>query len=209
MHTYVLPELDYGYSALEPYIPARALELHHLKHHAAYVAGANATISQLSRAREQSDFTAINQLEKSLAFHLSGHVLHSMFWRNLRPDGGGRPEHELLAAVEEHFGNFRAMQAQVNAAAMNIQGSGWAALCWDSIGERLLVEQIHDHQGNSEQGGIPLLVVDMWEHAYYLKYENRKGEWIDAFWNLVNWADVEARFTHARRLDLALLSPSH
>jgi Fe-Mn family superoxide dismutase len=204
MPEYRLPELAYGYDALEPHLSARILELHHGKHHKAYVDGANTVLEKLEHARDTGEFGSINQLEKNLAFHLSGHILHSIFWKNMSPDGGGKPQGELSAAIEEHLGSFHAFQSQVTEAAMNVQGSGWGALSWEPVGQRLIVEQVYDHQGNIGQGGPPLLVLDMWEHAYYLQYENRKGEWVEAFWNLVNWDDVATRFDAARKLDLAL-----
>jgi Fe-Mn family superoxide dismutase len=204
MAQYELPDLPYDYSALEPHLSARILELHHDKHHAAYVAGANAVLEKLESARTSRDFGTINQLEKNLAFHLSGHVLHSIFWKNLSPDGGGRPEGDLEAAITEHLGSFDACRAQITEAAANVQGSGWAALSWEPVGQRLIVEQVYDHQGNVGQGGPPLLVLDMWEHAYYLQYENRKQEWVAAFWEIVNWTDVANRFAEAQRIDLVL-----
>ena len=204
MKKYVLPELGYGYAALEPHYSARMLELHHSKHHAAYVTGANATLDKLSAARADNHFEAINQLQKSLAFHVSGHVLHSLLWRNLSPRGGGAPEGELLAAIEESFGAFDALRSQMTEAAVNVQGSGWGAVAWEPVGKRLVVEQIYDHQGNIGNGTIPLLVLDMWEHAYYLQYENVKGDWVTAFWKLVNWEDVATRFRSVCSLDLTL-----
>lgn len=204
MAPYTLPDLAYDYGALEPHLSGRILELHHGKHHAAYVAGANTVLDRLVEARSSGDYGTINQLEKNLAFHLSGHVMHSIFWRNLSPDGGGRPDGELAAAIDEYLGSFDAFRAQLTEAAMNVQGSGWAALSWEPLGGRLIVEQVYDHQGNVGQGGPPLLVLDMWEHAFYLQYENRKGEWVDAFWELVDWGDVTKRFASARSIDLEL-----
>ena len=202
MPTYTLPELDYSYDALEPYLSAEILELHHGKHHAGYVAGANTTFEKLREARESRDFDTINQLEKNMAFHLSGHVLHSLFWKNLAPDAGGEPEGDLAAAVTEHFGSFAAFRAQLTEAAMNVQGSGWGALSWEPMAKRLIVEQVYDHQGNIGQGGPPLLVLDMWEHAYYLQYKNVKADWVDAYWHLVNWSDVARRFDAVQGLSL-------
>ena len=201
---YTLPDLPYDYSALEPHYSAKVLELHHDKHHAAYVKGANATLEKLAEARAKEDYAAINQLQKSLAFHLSGHTLHSLMWKNLTPKGGGRPEGELAAAVNEAFSSFAAMQHQMNEAAKNIQGSGWSTLAWEPVGGRLVVEQVHDHQGNIGNGTVPLLVLDMWEHAYYLQYKNVKEDWVKAFWNIVNWPDVTQRFAKVRTLDLGL-----
>ena len=202
MAIYSLPELPYDYSALEPHYSAQVLELHHDKHHKAYVDGANATIEKLEKARSDDDFGAINQLQKNLAFHLSGHVLHSMFWENLSPDGGGTPAGELEAAIEQSFGSFDGFRNQLTEAALNVQGSGWGALTWEPLGQRLIVEQVYDHQSNVGQGAPPLLVLDMWEHAYYLQYKNVKADWVKAYWEIVNWPDVSARFERARKLQL-------
>jgi superoxide dismutase, Fe-Mn family len=202
MALYELPELPYDYAALEPHYSAEVLELHHDKHHKAYVDGANTTFQKLSDARDSGDFGTINQLEKNMAFHLSGHVLHSLLWTNLSPDGGGEPEGELAAAVKESFGSYEALRAQMSEAANNVQGSGWAALSWEPLGTRLIVEQVYDHQGNVGQGGPPLLALDMWEHAYYLQYKNVKKDWVEAFWNIVNWPDVANRFDRVKSLQL-------
>jgi len=204
MGKYTLPELPYDHAALEPHYLAQVLELHHDKHHAAYVAGANATLDKLAEARDKGDFAAINQLQKSLAFHLSGHVLHSLLWKNMSPKGGGQPQGELAAAITEFFGSFEGCRNQLSEAANNIQGAGWGALAWEPLGKRLMVEQVYDHQGNIGNGTVPLLVLDMWEHAYYLQYRNVKGDWVKAFWKVVNWADVAKRFDSVRTLDLAL-----
>ncbi len=202
MPKYELPELPYAYSALEPHYSAEVLELHHDTHHKAYVDGANTTFEKLGEARQSGDFGTINQLEKNMAFHLSGHVLHSLLWKNMSPDGGGEPEGELAAAVKESFGSYDALRAQISEAANNVQGSGWAALSWEPLGGRLIVEQIYDHQGNVGQGGPPLLALDMWEHAFYLQYKNVKADWVGAFWNIVNWPDVADRFERVRSIKL-------
>lgn len=200
MPVYSLPELPYDYGALEPHYSAKILELHHDKHHAAYVKGANDALEKLDQARVSEDFGTINQLQKNLAFNLSGHVLHSLFWSNLSPDGGGKPEGELEAGIIEGFGSFDAFRNQTTQAGLNVQGSGWAALTWEPLGQRLIVEQVYDHQSNVGQGAPPLLVLDMWEHAYYLQYLNGKADWVNAFWEIVNWPDVADRFDRARRL---------
>lgn len=205
MTKYTLPELTYDYAALEPSISARIMELHHSKHHAAYVAGANTALEQMEEARAKSDFGAINKLQKDLAFHLSGHVNHSIFWKNLAPVNSDRPQGELAAAIDEFFGSFDGFQAHFNAAAMGIQGSGWAFLAWDSLGERLIIEQLYDQQSNVAMATIPLLMLDMWEHAFYLDYQNVKGDYVKAFWNIINWADVQARFDSATTKTQGLL----
>jgi len=204
MKRYSLPELPYDYAALEPHYSARLLELHHDKHHAAYVAGANATLDKLAEAREKGDFAAINQLQKNLAFHLSGHVLHSLFWLNMSKHGGGEPDGELADAIKESFGSFAGMKSQLTEAGINVQGSGWGALAWEPLRKFLVVEQVYDHQGNIGNGTVPLLVLDMWEHAYYLQYLNVKGDWVKAFWKVVNWEDVAGRLRAVQCLDLAL-----
>ena len=205
MTKYTLPELTYDYAALEPSISARIMELHHSKHHAAYVAGANTALEQMEEARAKSDFGAINKLQKDLAFHLSGHVNHSIFWKNLAPVNSDRPQGELAAAIDEFFGSFDGFQAHFNAAAMGIQGSGWAFLAWDSVGERLIIEQLYDQQSNVAMATIPLLMLDMWEHAFYLDYQNVKGDYVKAFWSIINWSDVQARFASASTKTQGLL----
>jgi len=195
--TYSLPELNYDYQALEPHISARIMELHHSKHHQAYVDGANNALKGLAEARETGVFANVNRLEKDLAFHLGGHVNHSIFWTNLHPDGGGSPEGEVAAAIGEFFGSLEAFQAHFTAASMGIQGSGWGVLSWDPVGAQLIIQQLFDQQGNTAQGTIPLLQLDMWEHAFYLDYVNVKADYVKAFWNIVNWENVGQRFEAA------------
>jgi Fe-Mn family superoxide dismutase len=198
MPTYTLPELTYDFGALEPHVSGKIMELHHDKHHAAYVAGANTTLEKLEEARAKNDFGALAGLERALAFHVSGHVLHSIFWTNLAPKAGGRPQGQLSSAIDRDFGSFDAFKAQLTQAAATVMGSGWAALSWEPLGRKLVVAQIYDHQGNVPNGSSPLLVLDAWEHAYYLQYQNRKAEFFEAVWNLWNWTDVERRFEAAR-----------
>lgn len=204
MKKYTLPDLPYKTSALEPHLVSDILELHHDKHHRAYVDGANATLDKMAEMRESGDFSALNQLQKDLAFNLSGHVLHSMFWRNMTPNGGGTPDGELNDAIERDFGSFDALRQQLTKAALSIQGSGWASLAWEPLGERLVVEQVYDHQGNIGNATTPVLVLDMWEHAYYLQYRNEKAKWVDSFWDIVNWKDVAARLKSVSGADLKL-----
>ncbi len=199
---YRLPVLPYDYSALEPHISGRIMELHHDKHHATYVEGANKTLEQLDEARDKADFTRLAALEKALAFNLSGHILHSLFWQNMMPKGGDKPEGELAEALQRDFGGFDSFKKQLSQAAATIMGSGWAALVWEPLGGRLLTTQIYDHQSNLSQGGIPLLVIDAWEHAFYLQYENRKAEFFEAVWKVWNWKDVAQRFHDARKVNV-------
>jgi Fe-Mn family superoxide dismutase len=205
MAVYSLPELTYDYSALAPHISAQIMELHHSKHHAAYVAGANTAIEKLAEARDANDFANINRLQKDLAFHLGGHTNHSIFWKNLTPDSQERPSGELASAIDEYFGSFDKFRAHFNAAALGLQGSGWAFLAWDAIGGQLIIEQLYDQQGNIAAATTPLLMLDMWEHAFYLDYQNVKADYVAAFWNIVSWQDVQARFEAARGQTKGLL----
>ncbi|MDO5721341.1 MAG: superoxide dismutase [Actinomycetaceae bacterium] len=198
MAVYTLPDLPYDYAALEPHISAKIMELHHDKHHATYVAGANTALEKLQEASEKEDNAAINLHMKNLAFNLGGHSNHSVFWNNMTPDGQGRPEGELAAAIDEYFTSFEKFQAQFTAVATGIQGSGWAILAYDTIGQRLTLFQLFDQQGNIPVGVVPLLMLDMWEHAFYLDYQNVKGDYVKAWWNVVNWDDVAQRFENAR-----------
>lgn len=205
---YVLPDLAYDYAALEPHLSARIVELHHSKHHQAYVDGANAVTEKLATARATGDYASLVGLEKTLAFHVSGHVLHSIYWTNLSSDGGGEPDGALAEAIGVHFGDFAAFKAQMTQAAVGVQGSGWSSLSWDPLGGRLVVEQIENHQHNTVQGATPLLVVDAWEHAYYLQYENRRADYAGAIWNIVNWPDVAKRFAVASAAPLSQVGRS-
>lgn len=204
MARYVLPDLRYDYGALEPHISGKIMELHHDKHHRTYVKGANDTLAALEKARSQDDFERIAALEHALAFNVSGHVLHSIFWQNLSPHGGGEPDGELAAAIERDFGSYHAFRSQLVKASSTIMGSGWGALAWDPVSRRLITTQLHDHQSETTPGGIPLLVLDAWEHAYYLQYGPDKAKYLEAIWNVVNWKDVAKRFATAQKVDLAL-----
>ncbi len=198
MTVYTLPELPYDYAALEPHISGTIMELHHDKHHANYVGGANTALEKLEAARESGDFAAINLYEKNLAFNLGGHTNHTIFWQNMTPDGQGRPEGELAAAIDESFGSVEKFQGQFAAAALGLQGSGWGILAWDALAGRLVTFQLTDQQGNIPVATVPLLMLDMWEHACYLDYQNVKADYVKAWWNIVNWDDVAARFERAR-----------
>ncbi len=208
MTTYTLPDLAYDYGALEPHISGEIMELHHSKHHKAYVDGANTALEKLAAARESGDFGSVPMLEKNLAFNLGGHTNHSVFWQNMSPEGGGRPDGELAAAIDEHFGSFDGFKGQFEAAGTTIQGSGWAVLSWDSISQGMRVFQLWDQQGNVPIGQTPLLMLDMWEHAFYLQYKNVKADYVQAWWNVVNWADVTRRFEAARTATAGLIVPA-
>jgi Fe-Mn family superoxide dismutase len=205
MAEYTLPDLPYDYSALEPSISGTIMELHHDKHHKAYVDGANTALAKLADARDSDDLTNVNKLQKDLAFNLAGHVNHTVFWTNMSPEGGDKPTGELAAAIDEFFGSFDKFRAHFTASALGIQGSGWSILAWDSLGSRLIIEQLYDHQGNLAAATVPLLMLDMWEHAFYLDYRNVKADYVKAFWNIVSWGEVQSRFEAAREKTSGLL----
>jgi len=195
---YTLPELPYDYSALEPFVSGDIMQLHHDKHHKAYVDGANTAADKLAEARAKGDFAIVNKLEKDLAFNLGGHLNHSLFWQIMAPANGAVPQGELAAAIDESFGSFDAFKAEFQAVALGIQGSGWAALAWEPVSQRLVNWQLSDHQANAPMAQLPVLQLDMWEHAFYLQYKNVKADYVNAWWNVVNWAEVQRRFTAAR-----------
>ncbi len=197
MAIYTLPELPYDYSALEPHISGKIMELHHDKHHSAYVAGANAALDNLDAARKADDLSKINQFSKDLAFNLGGHSNHTIFWNNLNPNGGGEPEGEIAEAIKDSFGSFEKFKAHFTAAATGIQGSGWAVLAYDTISHKLVIFQLFDQQGNIPVGLVPLFMLDMWEHAFYLDYLNVKADYVKAIWNIVNWENVNDRLAKA------------
>ncbi|GAA3660293.1 superoxide dismutase [Nocardioides ginsengisoli] len=198
MVDYVLPDLPYDYGALEPSISGEIMELHHARHHHAYVNGINAAVEQLAEAREKEAFGSLSTLEKNLAFHLGGHVNHSVFWPNMSPDGGDKPTGELAQAIDEYFGGFDRFRAHFQANALGVQGSGWSVLTWDVVAQRPFIVQHFDHQGNVPICMVPLLMLDMWEHTYYLQYRNDKATFVEQWWHVVNWDDVQRRFEAAR-----------
>jgi len=202
-----LPPLGYAFDALEPAYSAELLELHYSGHHKAYVDGLNRTLEELADVRQKGDFASINALEKNLAFNYSGHILHSIFWRNLEPNEGAPPSGHLESRIRAAFGGADAFRRQFSAAGASLQGSGWVALTWETTRGTLIVEQLHDHQNRSALGTVPVLVMDMWEHAYYLQYRNKKEKWIVSFWEMINWADVARRLDNAVCVDLAVEGP--
>lgn len=200
---YSLPPLGYSYDAFEPVLSSEIVELHYTAHHAAFVKGANKAVADLAEARSTGRYDAIAHLERNLAFHFSGHVMHSLLWRNLSPNGGGAPDAYLAEEIDRHFGSFRAFKAQLNAVCM-AQGSGWGVLSWDPLGRRLVIEQVYDHQSNVGRCSPPILVIDMWEHAYYLQFRNHKEDWLRAYWQLIDWQDAEHRFAAVRQAGIGL-----
>lgn len=192
---HILQKLPYAYDALEPYIDKQTVELHHDKHHAAYIAGLNKAEENLAKARQDSDFTHIQYWTRQFAFHGGGVLLHNLYWNSMAPKsmgGGGEPSGELLKMIKRDFGGFEPFGAHFTAAAKAIEGNGWCALSYRPEDDRLCILQIENHQKLTPWGNEPILVLDMWEHAHYLKYQNRKDEYINAWWNVVNWAHAEA-----------------
>jgi len=196
---YELPPLPYAYDSLEPHYDEQTVRLHHDKHHAAYVAGLNKAEEQLATARASGDYALIKHWERELAFHGSGHLLHTLFWENMTPRGGGQPGGDLATQIARDFGSFDAFKAQFTAAANAVEGSGWCLLGWAPGLDKLVILQVEKHQDLTVWGVVPLLIVDVWEHAYYLKYQNRRAEWLGSWWNIVNWADVASRFARAHK----------
>ena len=196
-----LPDLPYAYNALEPYVDEATMKLHHGKHHAAYVAGLNAALKKLEEARTKGDFSAIRALSLAAAFHGSGHILHSLFWKSMCPkEKSVQPtKGALYDKVTSDFGSLDAFKKQFSEAAKAVEGSGWAILAYEPSGKRLIVLQAENHQKQTIQGSVPLLALDVWEHAYYLKYQNNRGTYVDAWWNVCNWENAEKEFSMASK----------
>lgn len=192
---YALPQLPYGYDQLQPYISKEQLTLHHQKHHQAYVNGANAIFERLDKARKEGTDFDVKATLKELSFHIGGHLLHSLFWANLAPSGkgGGKPSGNLGAAIEKEFGGFDRFRKEFSLAATSVEGSGWAALSLCRETNRPIVMQIEKHNTNVYPAFAILMVIDVWEHAYYLDYKNERAKFVDAFWNIVNWDEVDKR----------------
>jgi Fe-Mn family superoxide dismutase len=199
---YELPPLPYDYDALEPHIDEQIMRLHHDEHHQGYVDGANKALKKLTQMRKHGQFEGIKHLKRDLSYNLSGHILHSIFWQNMSPTGGGTPTGALADAIERDFGSIDAMRQGFSAAAENVADSGWGMLVYDHLADQLLVTQAENHNDLAIQGATPLLVVDVWEHAYYLQYTNNRGKYITNWWNVVNWDDVAARYQAVTEGDL-------
>lgn len=196
MKEYKLPDLPYDYDALEPYIDSQTVTLHHDKHHQGYVNGLNATLKKLADAREKGDYSAVKALKRDLAFHGSGVLLHNLYWKGLCPASESKEPTSgaFLDQVKQDFGSLDVLKAEMSAAAKAVEASGWAVLAWEPVGERLLVLQAENHQKLTIWGVKLLFVIDVWEHAYYLKYQNMRAEYVDNIWKIVNWAYVEKKF---------------
>ncbi|MCE5199467.1 MAG: superoxide dismutase [Armatimonadota bacterium] len=194
-----LPPLPYDYNALEPYYDEQTLHLHHDKHHATYVAGLNKAEEKLAEARQTGEYALIQHWERQLAFHGSGHILHSLFWNSMKPGGGGAPTGDLLDQINKDFGNFDNFKRQFSEAATSVEGNGWALLGWMPEFDQLYITQVENHQKLTIWGIQPLMVIDVWEHAYYLRYQNRRPEWVENWWNVVNWDNAAKLLSSARQ----------
>ncbi len=190
---YTLPELPYGYKELEPYISEEQLKLHHDKHHLSYIDGANGIFEKLDKARKEGVDLDIKSALKSLSFNVGGHLLHSLFWKNLAPvskGGGGEPKDKIGELIKKEFGSFERFKNEFSEAAKTVEGPGWAALSYCRQTKRPIIMQIEKHNVNVFPMFNIALVLDVWEHAYYLDYKNKRPDFIEAFWNIVNWEEV-------------------
>lgn len=194
---HTLPNLNYDYNALEPHYDEKTLKIHHDIHHKAYVDGLNKAEQKLQEARESGDFTLIKHWEKEIAFHGSGHILHTLFWENMTPNGKLNPEGSVIERIKQDFGDYEKFKKQFTEAAIAVEGSGWTILAWNPMFQELVILQAEKHQNLTQWGVVPLLILDLWEHAYYLKYQNRRAEFINAWWNIVNWDIVNTRYDNA------------
>jgi Fe-Mn family superoxide dismutase len=184
---YALPQLSYRYDELQPWVSQ--------EHHKAYVTGANAILERLDKARKEGADFDVKATLKELSFHIGGHLLHSLFWANLAPagKGGGKPTGTLGAALEKEFGSFERFKKEFSLAAISVEGSGWAALTFCRQTNRPIIMQVEKHNANVYPMFTILMVIDVWEHAYYLDYKNERAKFVDAFWNIVNWDEVNRR----------------
>jgi Fe-Mn family superoxide dismutase len=197
MKTYELPPLPYSYDALDGFLSAEILEFHHDKHHAGYVAGLNTTLEKLGEARQKGDLGQAKALTREMAFHGSGHVLHTLYWESMSPDGGGDPSPKLKKAIEKDFGSVDGFRKHFAAATKTAEASGWGCLSYEPLGDRLVISAFESHQQMSFQGSTPLILCDVWEHAYYLKYQNKRPDYVEKFFDVINWKFAEQRLAEA------------
>ncbi|MFJ7746034.1 superoxide dismutase [Peribacillus sp. NPDC097295] len=197
---HTLPPLPYAYDALEPIISAEIMRLHHDKHHQTYVDGLNKAELMMKKARETNDFSLLKHWEREAAFHGSGHYLHTLFWEGMIPGGGGQPKGELYKQIVGDFGSFEAFKGHFSEAAKQVEGVGWAILVWVPRARRLEILQSERHMILTQWDTIPILVLDVWEHAYYLQYKNNRAAYVKKWWNVVNWPQTTLRFNKAKKL---------
>jgi Fe-Mn family superoxide dismutase len=200
--SYQLPDLPYDFSALEPVIAAEIMQLHYSKHHQTYVTNLNAALEKLKEAEAKKDVAAQIALQPAIRFNGGGHVNHSIFWTNLAPvgkGGGELPQGELLKAIESEFGSVQNLIDKLSAASVAIQGSGWGWLGFDPAKKRLVTATCTNQDPLSTLGYVPLLGIDVWEHAYYLQYKNVRAEYVKNIWKVVSWKNVEERYSNAKK----------
>ena len=192
---YVLPPLEFGYKDLEPHISEAQLQLHHQKHHAAYVNGANAILETLDKNRKDGSDGDAKALSKAFSFNAAGHLLHTLFWENLSPAAKTtpKPKGDFAKVIDSEFGSFERFKKEFSQTAVSAEGSGWAALVYCRLTNRPLLMQIEKHNINVIPMFRILLVLDVWEHAYYLDYKNDRAKFVESFWNIVNWQEVNNR----------------
>ncbi|USK34089.1 superoxide dismutase [Bacillus sp. F19] len=197
---HTLPPLPYKYDALEPYIDQEIMKLHHDKHHKSYVDGLNKAEKEMQKARSSNNYDLIKHWEREAAFHGAGHYLHTIFWSIMSPKGGGKPAGKLMKEINHTFGTFEKFKRHFSEAADKVEAAGWAILVWSPRARRLEILQAEKHQNLSQWDVVPILVLDVWEHAYYLQYKNDRKKYIENWWNVVNWQEAEGRFQAAQQL---------
>ncbi|MDF1808622.1 MAG: superoxide dismutase [Phycisphaerales bacterium] len=199
---YTLPPLPYAYDSLKAVIDEETMRIHHNKHHAGYVRGLNSALNKLRAIRwDESDADLIQHWQRQLSFHMGGHINHTLFWKGMLSEfdgGGGQPKGNLLAVINRDFGSFGKFTKQFKLAATKVEGSGWGWLVYEPMSNRLMISQMQNQQDMLFAGAIPLLGVDVWEHAYYLKYQNRRADYVEGFMRIINWEEISRRFESAR-----------
>jgi Fe-Mn family superoxide dismutase len=200
MNKYKLPELPYDYNALEPYIDETTMYIHHQRHHQGYVDGANKALKKLRESRERNDFDLIRHWQRELAFNASGHINHTLFWHSMSPDEGNHVRSPgLRNQIYKDFGSFDQFKSHFISATSSVEGSGWGMLVWDAMSNSLMIRTAENHQNTTITGSMPILLVDVWEHAYYLKYLNDREEYLKSWWEVINWKRVSHRLEALKR----------
>ena len=191
---YELPKLKYSFDGLEPYIDSQTVELHYSKHHQSYIDGLNKALDGLEKARETGDFSLVKHYKREISFHGSGHIMHLIFWSNMcsPQKAKEKPEQELLTAIENKYGSFENFEKEFKVSTAVVEGSGWGVLA--VVDGELEILTIEKHQNLTQMSAIPILVCDVWEHAYYLKYQNKRPDYINGWWNVIDWDNVLERY---------------
>lgn len=203
MHTpYVLPDLPYDVSALEPIISAEIMKLHYSKHHAGYVTNLNAALEKYVEAEKKQDLSTMIELQQAIKFNGGGHLNHSIFWTNLAPigkGGGEKPKAELLKAIQSQFGSLEHLIELLSTITIGIQGSGWGWLGYDRVEKKIIITTCANQDPLCVKKYVPLLGIDVWEHAYYLDYKNVRADYVKNIFKIVNWKNVEDRFISIKK----------